>query len=966
MMSISRFFIYTAILFIPIVEIYSQSSILEIIGTAESDLKPLANAKAILYKNGAQIQTVYTKSNGEFKFDLDINDEYLIEVQKTGFLSKRIAFNTEIPNEVTGRWTIEFAIGLFQGCEGVNTSALDDPVDRIKYSSNKADFISDEGYVRNMRGRIDKLLQNIDNCQNDKYQSNLDEGNRLMSEGEYEAAANKFEEALNIYPDDKTAQRKLTEAEQAAGESVMNERRYNIAISQADRLLTDNDLEAARAKFTEALTFKSQSDYARSKIAEIDAMIAAKQQATQEKQEIENAYNRAIAQANAAYNSKNYETAKGFYEQALVIKPDAPLARQKITELEPLITKQKQEILQQEANEKAYLEALAMGESAFQSNDLESARQHFNRAAMLKPEESYPQQKIAEVDRILDERRTANLQAEKVELRKKIEESHDEGDAFLAQNNYEAAEAAYNRALQLDPNDTYAKQQINKVKSLQASVSAQKQKALEKAFTEAVDNGDKLLAAASYEQAIEAYKQALLQKPDDLQAKTKLAEAERRYAAEQQLRDAQYTRTIQEADNLFSLSRLVEAKASYQRALGLKPDKTYPQQRIARIDEIFAEQERKENEKKVANQQYTELISRADALLAAKQYDQAKTTYEQALALKSTEVYPRQKIAQIDEVLREQERQLATQRTRDEQYRTTIAEADNLLASLKLTEARLAYQKALTIKPSETYPQQQITKIDNLIAEEARRENEQRTIEQQYNTAIAQADKLYNENKLEEAKVAYQKALGFKSNEAYPTSQIAKIDTQLAQIEKEHQERAAFEQQYNNIIASADKAYDQRDYPSAKTAYMEALKLKPGEKYPQQRLNKIAEFERILAVQEANRNVTTTTTSANQTTSPKPSKLADLNFANDSERDKYLNGLKKQYPEGITLEIHKDKTFTTNRYVVIRGNEVREFRMVKFNWGGVEYSLNGIPISGQYFETQVKQREGEFFQKFEF
>ncbi len=278
----------------------------------------------------------------------------------------------------------------------------------------------------------------------------------------------------------------------------------------------------------------------------------------------------------------------------------------------------------------------------------------------------------------------------------------------------------------------------------------------------------------------------------------------------------------------------------------------------------------------------------------------------------------------------------------------------------------MAYQKALTIKPSETYPQQQITKIDNLIAEEARRENEQRTIEQQYNTAIAQADKLYNENKLEEAKVAYQKALGFKSNEAYPTSQIAKIDTQLAQIEKEHQERAAFEQQYNNIIASADKAYDQRDYPSAKTAYMEALKLKPGEKYPQQRLNKIAEFERILAVQEANRNVTTTTTSANQTTSPKPSKLADLNFANDSERDKYLNGLKKQYPEGITLEIHKDKTFTTNRYVVIRGNEVREFRMVKFNWGGVEYSLNGIPISGQYFETQVKQREGEFFQKFEF
>ena len=254
-----------------------------------------------------------------------------------------------------------------------------------------------------------------------------------------------------------------------------------------------------------------------------------------------------------------------------------------------------------------------------------------------------------------------------------------------------------------------------------------------------------------------------------------------------------------------------------------------------------------------------------------------------------------------------------------------------------------------------------------MLAEQARKDIEQRALEQKYTSAISQADQLYNQNKIEEAKTAYEKALGFKPDEAYPKNQIAKIDGQLAQIEKERQDKAAFEQQYNNIIASADKAYDQHDYPNAKNAYIEALKLKPSEKYPQERLNKIAEFERILAVQEANRNVkTNNTTSANQTTSSKPSKLADLNFANDSEREKYLNGLRNEYPEGVTLEIHKDKTFTTNRYVVIRGDEVREFRMVKFNWGGIEYSVNGIPTSGQYFDTQVKAREGEFFQKFEF
>ncbi|GAG74719.1 unnamed protein product, partial [marine sediment metagenome] len=96
---------------------------------------------------------------------------------------------------------------------------------------------------------------------------------------------------------------------------------------------------------------------------------------------------------------------------------------------------------------------------------------------------------------------------------------------------------------------------------------------------------------------------------------------------------------------------------------------------------------------------------------------------------------------------------------------------------------------------------------------------------------------------------------------------------------------------------------------------------------------------------------------------PKPSKLSELNFTNDSERDKYLDGLKREYPQGVTLEIHEEKIKTTHRYVVYRGKEIREFRKVKFNWGGVEYSLNGKPITSQYFDTQVKVREGEYFKE---
>ena len=946
----------------------AQESTLEVIGTAESNMQPLSSAKVTLYKDGTSIRTIHTQINGEFKFNLDINSEYMILVEKTGFLSKKIAFNTEIPTEVTGRWTMEFAMSLFPGCEGVNTAILNEPVDRIKYSSNKADFISDEGYVANLRGRIDKLIVDIEQCNNEKFRNAMNEGNRLLDEGEYETAIAKFEEALSINPDDKSAQRMLSEAENAAGESIQNERKYAIAIAEADRLLAENNLEAARAKYNESLTYKPKNNYASNKIAELNQMIAAKKQAELEKSQFDNTYNQLIAQANAAFTAKNYEASKGFYQQALLIKPDAPLPRQKISELEPLIAKQKQETLQKEANEKAYLEALAMGESAFQSNDLEAARQHFNRALLLKPEESYPRQKIAEIERVIDDRRTSNLQAQKAAQRQKIDEALNEGDNLLAQNNFEAAESAYQKALQLDPNDAYARQQITKVRSMQATAAAQKQRAMEKAYTEAVANGDEMLATASYQQAIEAYKQALLQKPDDIQTKNKLVEAEQKYAVEQQRlsneqnKRKQYDQLLANGNNLFNTKRYEESKQAFQLAVNLYPDQPYLRNKILEIDRLLADQQKQK--------QYSDIIANADALFTQKKYVEARAVYQQAVVINPSATYAQQKISEVDAIVRENERLSAEQKARDTQYTRTIQEADNLFGLSRWIEAKATYQRALGLKPAEVYPQQQITKIDALVAEQANREkkeNEQKIFEQQYNLAVAQADQLYSQNRLEEAKTSYQRALSFKSSETYPANQIVKIDAQLSQNEKDRQGKAAFELKYTSIIASADRAYDQRNYPEAKSGYMEALKLKPTEKYPQERLNKIAEFERILALQEANRNVTTSsTTSANQTTSQAPKKLTDLNFANDSEREKYLNELKKQYPAGVTLEVHKEKTFITNRYVVIRGNEVREFRMVKFNWGGVDYTLNGIPISGQYFETQIEPREGEFFQKFEY
>jgi hypothetical protein len=44
----------------------------------------------------------------------------------------------------------------------------------------------------------------------------------------------------------------------------------------------------------------------------------------------------------------------------------------------------------------------------------------------------------------------------------------------------------------------------------------------------------------------------------------------------------------------------------------------------------------------------------------------------------------------------------------------------------------------------------------------------------------------------------------------------------------------------------------------------------------------------------------------------------------------------------------------------------QEFRQIKFiTYNGAEYSVNGKPITQQYFLTQVKIRQGESFQEIE-
>ena len=97
------------------------------------------------------------------------------------------------------------------------------------------------------------------------------------------------------------------------------------------------------------------------------------------------------------------------------------------------------------------------------------------------------------------------------------------------------------------------------------------------------------------------------------------------------------------------------------------------------------------------------------------------------------------------------------------------------------------------------------------------------------------------------AKTQYTAALALKPAEQYPKDKLAEAEKELAAIAAAKDKDAAqkaLEAKYAAAIAKADKAFAAKTYSAAKTAYNEALGVKPGEQYPQ---DKITEIDKLMA-----------------------------------------------------------------------------------------------------------------------
>ena len=792
----------------------------------------LEGAVVTLYKNGNQVQQKITGKNGKYDFVLEPDNEYEVVYSKAGYSSKKITLNTKNVPSDRGKYGFSpqpIDIVLFEKPTKPEVAAkvdaiLSKPIGKFYYDPKQQDFGWEKLYTKSIQDEMEELAkiqeqlaieeekkaQDLANQQQGaaqlqaKYDLAILTGDKLFAAKDYINAKKSYQEALGYkpeqqYPKDQIVLCDKLQAEKDALKGL--EQKYKDAITLGDKLFKEQKYQEARNAYTDANNIKPTEQYPKDQIAKIDELIKAQK-------ELDSKYIKFISDGDKSFKSKLYSFAKGSYEEALKLKPNEQYPKDQLA----LIAE-----LSKAADEQKYKDAIGKADKLFEAKDFPNAKTQYENALTYKPAEQYPKDQI-----ILCDKNLSDLEKQKL-LDQKYKDAIAAADKLFAAKDYLNAKTSYQGALKIKTEEQYPKDQIAKIDEILKGLEADKLK--EQQYKDAIAKADKLFVAKDYANAKNGYQDALNIKAGEKYPTDQIALCDKNLGdiEANKLKEQQYKDLITKADGEFNSKIYADAKADYNAALKIKPAEKYPTDQIAKIDAIL---KGIENEK-LKEQQYKDLITKADKMFDAKDWANSKSTYQQASALKSVEQYPKDQIAKIDAILKD----IDAAKLKELQYKDAIAKADKFFAAKDYNNAKTNYQAALTIKAGEKYPTDQIALCDKNLGDlEA-----QKLKEQQYKDALAKADKLFVAKDYINAKSGYEDALNIKSGEKYPTDQIALCDKFLGDIEANKKR----DEQYKELISKADSEFSGKNYADAKSDYTAALKIKPAEKYPQDQIAKI-------------------------------------------------------------------------------------------------------------------------------
>ena len=528
------------------------------------------------------------------------------------------------------------------------------------------------------------------------FQSLISSGDKEYAKKEYIKAKTYYQEALRLRPKDASAKSKLDNTLQRIREENKKEEQFFEHIDNGDNFYSNNELDKALAEYNKALKIFPNDEYALGKKQEITTILK------DEKDKLDS-FNEMVTLGDKLLKQEKYAEAVMQYESALKLYPNNSAAKTKYQD-----AKSKKEVYDLKVSE--FDRLCAQGQEFTLRKKYAEAIDAYEQALQLFPDETDISNKVKE------------LQSKK-EVTDNYLAKITAADALYEDRSYNEAKAAYQEALSVIPDDSYALGMISRVDEIVNSpeyrkIQSDKAK-LDSDFANFIGKGENAESAKNYELALSYYNKALELKPNNSEALTKKKNAEDMILYAEQQRKEQ--------------ERLAAAEAEKQR------------------------KERIQN-----------LINTGNQQLTSKQYAEAELSFNQVLALDPNNAIATEKLGVIAGFYEE------IQRQKQENYNRAMSDGQYAMDSRNFAEAIRQYNIALTNKPGDETATQQLTlaqQYENMRVS---------GLQNEYNGFITKADAQFQTKNYDKAIELYTKAINVGTENPYPANKIREIGEILA------------------------------------------------------------------------------------------------------------------------------------------------------------------------------------------
>lgn len=285
-----------------------------------------------------------------------------------------------------------------------------------------------------------------------------------------------------------------------------------------------------------------------------------------------------------------------------------------------------------------------------------------------------------------------------------------------------------------------------------------------------------------WEQSINWLERALNEKPGDVRAEGMLEDAQERLvqAEEEEAARREYEVSMREGKLAMRKEAWSAAISAFEAAHDLLPSEEEP---VALLAEVRAAQAASEGDDDTA--EYEAALAAGQAALDEGDLVAAEASYERAAALRTSERLPKEKLAEIRQRRKSEEREADAAERRRAEYDDLIARADTDFDNQDYVQAKARYEQAAAMMPSEEYPKARALEADGRIVilgggeeaePEAPRSSEAGKVDREYEDRIREGDLAFDSEDWEEAISAYNAALELKPTERYPRNRLKRIE----------------------------------------------------------------------------------------------------------------------------------------------------------------------------------------------